>query len=74
MIIEKHYTQSDCIEIAKYLMEIISYDNGCVDRWCPMKYDQKYIDKISTALYPCINKYPRINNNVFWEQFCNGSL
>ena len=60
------------IEIARTLMETIAYCSGAVDRWHPMKYPKKYVNKIAIVSGKFFDKHPELLTDDNILEMCDG--
>lgn len=62
------------IEMARGLMKTIAYCNGMVDRWHPMKYPKKHLNKITIVAGCFFDKYPELLTNDNITEMCDGEV
>jgi hypothetical protein len=62
------------IEIANEIMLNIACSNGWVNRWEPVKFNKRWVDKIALKAGIFFDKYPDLLNDDNLMEICDGEV
>ena len=62
------------IEISKEIMLNIACSNGWVNRFEPVKFNKKWIDKIALKAGVFFDRYPNLLNDDVLSEMCDGEI